>query len=319
MSVPIPNDSVEPVPNDSVEPVPSGRTRRWLLRGGAAAAGAAIVAAATPTAALAADGDSVTLGDENESTRNTTITIGAGGGSQEPALSLVNANGPSLFLEPLAADYAAALELGQVANTVLGPVMGVDTLQGLTTTFLVTGEDLADLPTPYPLPKPQRLLDTRTASGRSLVIRTSAGAYDSSFKLNPGAWLDVEIVADAGDVIIPGAYLNVTSTGAARAGYLTVYPPGDFPGISTLNFPGGMTIANGTFVAAGVVLGRYAVRVRAATTPTHVVLDLTGVSLRGRAPEPELAARSSEASRRTKLTSRFRSNLGERLRDLLAR
>ncbi|GAA3627380.1 hypothetical protein [Microlunatus ginsengisoli] len=304
-------------PSDPVGSDSRDLTRRWMLRGGVVATGAAVVAAMTPSAAMAADGDQVVLGGDNDASSATTIGIGGGAGSTDPALSLVNADGPSLHLEALAADYAAALELGQIANTVLGPLVGVDTLSGLSTTFLVTGIDLADLPTPHPLATPKRILDTRTSSGRSRVIRTSPGAYDSTFRLKAGAWLDVEVVVEGGDVIVPGAHLNVTSTGATSGGFLSVYPPGDFPGTSTVNYPGKMTIANGTFVGTGVVLGRYAVRVRA-SAPSHVVLDLTAVTIKGSAPEPA-AQQAARSSRRARISHRLRSRLSERLQDLLAR
>ena len=62
-------------------------------------------------------------GQSTSADSSTGIEIGGETGSADPALMLSNANGPSLFLEPLAADYTGELELGQIANTVLGPVL----------------------------------------------------------------------------------------------------------------------------------------------------------------------------------------------------
>ncbi len=295
-------------------------SRRWLLRGGVVAAGAAVVAAATPGAALAADGDPVELGAENAATAATSVTIGDAAGSTEPTLALQNADGPTLYLQPQVADYAAALELGQVANTELGPVLGVNSEFGPTTTYLATGVDLAAIPTPYPLPRPRRLLDTRTAAGRAGVIRTSSGAYDSAFRLKPGAWLDVEVAVEEADSRIPGAYLNVTATGTEAVGYLTAYPPGDFTGTSTVNFGKGATIANGTFVATGIVLGRFAVRVRASAA-SHVILDLTGVTIEGTVATPnnKAAAKARRTQPSGATSGRLRSTLAARVLGRLSR
>lgn len=97
-------------------------------------------------------------GAVTETSSKTGLRIGGNNGAGAPTLSLENANGPSLYLEPLDADFGGALELGQVANTTLGPVVGVDTEAGLSTTFLATGVDLADLPTPYALQTRSRAL-----------------------------------------------------------------------------------------------------------------------------------------------------------------
>src|SRR5690349_4359136 len=163
-------------------------TRRRLLRGSVLAAGAAGVAvAASALPAHAADGEPVLAGRQNAADATTTLTVGDG---SDPALALENGDGPSLYLQPLVAEFATELELGQIANTELGPIIGVDTTVGHATTFLATGVDLADLPTPYALPTPIRVLDTRTAAGRARVVRTSPNAFDSKFRLNRGAWLD---------------------------------------------------------------------------------------------------------------------------------
>ena len=298
-------------------------SRRWLLRGGAVAAGAAMVAAASPRTARAADGGPVELGAENTSTSPTTVTIGADSGSTDPTLALQNADGPTLYLQPQLADYAVALEIGQIANTVLGPVLGVDSEFGATTTYLVTGVDLAEVPTPYPLPKPRRLLDTQTEAGRSRVIRTSPNAYDHSFRLKAGAWLDLEVAVEESASRIPGAFVNVTATRPKATGQLTVYPPGDDPGTSTVSFTKGTSIANSAFCATGIVLGRFAVRVRT-TALTHVVLDLTGVSIQGTVSTPSAKSSTARREQHTPATaaavrSRLRSTLAARVLDRLSR
>ena len=212
-------------PTDELAPatIPVGIPRRGLLRGGAIAAGVAVggVAAAalsTPGTAHAADGDPVLAGDANEATATTGIKIGDTNGSEDPALSLENDNGPSLYLQPLAADFAGFMGLGQVANTTLGPVIGVNTEVGEATTFLATGVDLADLPTPVALNRPIRVLDTRTAAGRARVFASSPSPYDSAFRLKAGAYLDVEVSPVAGDFALPTVYLNVIAVDADGCG-----------------------------------------------------------------------------------------------------
>lgn len=291
--------------------------RRKLLRRSALLAGAAGVGAAvlsTPTRASAANGDPVVLGQTNAASSPTTMAINAAAGSHEPTLELRNNRGPSLALQPLAADFPGAMELGEIVNTELGPLIGVDSELGLATTYLVTGIDLADMPTPYPLPRPVRLLDTRTAAGRARVLRTSSGAWDASFRLKKGAWVDIEAVPVTNEYQVPGAWVNVVSVSSQANGNLAVYPPGTYPGTSTLNFTKGVTLANGAFVGTGIVAGRYAIRIRA-SQPSHVVLDLTGLVIKGTAPTPTAGQASGQAKRSSvaKLKRRLRSTLAERL------
>ena len=299
--------------------------RRSLLGRGAILAGAAGVAAVAfgpPQTAAAADGDKLTLGNGNNAESNTTgLSINAPVGSANPTLELRNASGPTLGLTALPADFSGALEMGQIANTELGPIIGVDSELGLTTTFLATGIDLADLPTPYPLPKPARLLDTRTSAGRVRILASSPGAFDSAGRLKASAWADIEAVAVTGEFETPGAWINATAAYPTGLGFLTVYPPGDYPGTSTVNYTKGVSIANGAFVATEIVAGRYAVRVRATGTATHVVLDLTGLLIKGSAPEAQAAVTSvpRTAAARTKLTRRLRSVLTERVRAAVTR
>ena len=313
------------VPADSSDRRAGLLGRRSLLGRGAilaGAAGVATVAFGAPQTAAAADGDNLTLGNDNNAESNTTgLSINAPVGSASPTLELRNASGPTLGLTALPADFNGALELGQIANTELGPIIGVDSELGLTTTFLATGIDLADLPTPYPLPKPARLLDTRTSAGRQRILASSPNAFDPTGRLKASAWADVEAVAVTGEFETPGVWINTTAATPIGAGYLTIYPPGDYPGTSTVNYTKGVSIANGAFVATEIVAGRYAVRVRAAVTATHVVLDLTGLLIKGSAPEAQsgVMAPQSTAAARKKLTRRLRSVLTERVRAAVTR
>ena len=144
---------------------PAETSRRLLLRGGAVAAGAAVLAAAAPTTARAADGDPANLGEDNDATTTTRISLSGTAAATTATVALENSDGPTLYLQPSASWQAPpVLEMGQIANTILGPVIGVDSFDaGLVTSYLATGVDLDDLPTPAALRKPIRLLDTRSA------------------------------------------------------------------------------------------------------------------------------------------------------------
>ena len=252
--------------------------RRGLLRGAAVAAGAAGAVAlgtARPQEAAATDGDMVLLGQAQSGLTTTTLRIEEEFRNSEPTLGLRNSNGPSLFLEPLAPEWDGELAVGAVANTTVGPLVGVEgDDSGPLTTYLATGLDLAALPLPVAI-TPTRLLDTRVAAGRSNILRSSPGAFDGSERLKGGAWVDVALDAADGGFTIAAAFLNLTSAKSAGAGHLTLCPPGPKPTPSSLNFAEGVTIANAAFVGVGVVGTHFAVRIFASTT-THVILDIAG-------------------------------------------
>ncbi len=305
------------------KPGEAGLDRRQLLRRSALFAGVAAVggtagALAAPGTANAADGDNVVAGATTTSTSQTTLQITGGG---TPTLSLKNDNGPSLFLQPLASDFPGQLDLGEVANTELGPLIGVDSELGQTTTYVATGIDLADLPTPYALPSPVRLLDTRTTAGRAKILRMSTSALDSSGRLRAGAWIDVSVEVATGEFQIDAAYTNLTVVGPAAGGYLSLYAPGNRPATSTLNFVARQVLANGTFVSTGIVLGHYAVRLYTSQL-THALIDLTGVTIRGSASTPTATAAkpgARAATTKAGVTSRLRSTVSERLWARLSR
>jgi hypothetical protein len=260
--------------------------RRLLLRGGAVLAGAAGIAVAGaamgPTAAHAADGDAALLGADNESETTTSLAIGGSKGSASPALSVSNPSGPVLKLDPVGDGYDGDLKLGELAVTRDGPEIGVYGAGGTAqTTFLATGLDLDQLPISVPI-EPERYLDTRSAKGREGIRTTSPGAVTANGQLKAGGWIDVAIVSTE-FVGLNAVFVNVTAVTPTTNGFIAVYPPGDRPNTSTLNFVKRQTIANSTFILTGVADEDddfYVVRIYS-TALTHVLLDLTGVSLLG--------------------------------------
>ena len=283
--------------------------RRNLLRGGAVLAGAAGVAAlgaVSAPRASAADGDPVVQGEENAATSTTSLRIGDPDGGADPTLALGNNDGPSLQLQALAGDWDGTLELGEIANTTLGPLIGVNDFDNqLATGYLATNFDLASISVAYAI-TPVRVLDTRTAGGRAGIVRTSTGALDANNRLKAGGWIDVGLTPADQNFTVESAFVNLTAVAPVAAGFLSVYVPGARPNTSTLNVMARQTLANGAFVGVDVVEDTFAVRIFSSTT-THVLLDLTGVSLNdvpGPGATPAARKASSAQVRRARVARR---------------
>lgn len=276
----------------TTEPAESSVNRRRLLHGGAVlagAAGAAVVSAVVaPSRAAAADGDPVVAGRGVTATSTTTLARNSTTGA---TLALQNSQGPSLYLEPLA-DTAQPrpLQVGQIVNTDVGPYIGVDYGDGPETTYLATGSDL--LPVPMAI-SPFRALATR--AGRAGVVGSSPGAFDAEGRLNANAWMDVAISYVEDGLQLDSVFVNVVASGPPRTGFLSVYPPGNWAGTSTLAFVTNQTISNQAFVPTVLVRGAYAIRVRASTA-THIIVDVTGVTVIPSASGAVAAAAKSTAS-----------------------
>lgn len=111
---------------------------------------------------------------------------------------------------------------------------------------------------------PARLLDTRPAS-------TVDHHFENTGKLTSGSVLELTVRGRGG---IPstatGVFINVTVSDTGAAGYLSVWPEGDWPGTSTVNFARQQTVANFAFVAIGSD-GR--IRVRVTDADAQVIVD----------------------------------------------
>lgn len=104
---------------------------------------------------------------------------------------------------------------------------------------------------------PTRVVDTRTTGG---II--GAGA---SRTIQVGGTNGVPANAEA-------VILNVTATGSLQPGFLTVHPCGAVPPTSTLNYPAGGTVANGTIVRLSAS-GQICVYAHSAS---HAIIDVGG-------------------------------------------
>ena len=139
----------------------------------------------------------------------------------------------------------------------------------------------APVPVPEPAPttessspsfsavRPARVLDTRGESPGAMRPVPVA-------RVQPGSPLVVDMSALPGGATpatgLAAVALNVVATDAAAAGYVTVYPCGEQPVVSSVNFVSGDVVANAVMApvsTAGLVCF-------AASTPVHLVVDLNG-------------------------------------------
>lgn len=127
---------------------------------------------------------------------------------------------------------------------------------------------------------PERLVDTRTADGRELIVASSASAFDSKHRLKKYAWIDVAVFPGDEEIALLSAFVNVGSRGSTKKGTLGVTGSGEArPEAWTLHYGKGAEVNNSAIapVVVNEETGVYLVRVYAGSV-THVVLDLTGVS-----------------------------------------
>lgn len=110
---------------------------------------------------------------------------------------------------------------------------------------------------------PERLLDTRTASG---------GA-----PLAAGATIDLNVETDEAPVEPTAAVLNVTAVSPARSGHVTAFPAGSTrPTASSLNFPAGRTVANLVIVPVTSVGDNQHMVSFHTNASTHLIVDVAG-------------------------------------------
>jgi hypothetical protein len=204
--------------------------------------------------AEASDGDALTMGADNEaaSTTNLTLagmaTLAADREGLPAALALTNESGPSLYLNPLPADWNGSLETGQILNTTRGPLIGIDREKRTFTTSLLTEEDVW---WPLVLSPPIRLVDTRTALGRQRVTLPSPLASDGRLRANSEMTIAIG-PTDAGLFDIPALQINLTVVKPKSYGHAVAYPGPERSDTSTLNFAKNRTVANAAFVGTSV-------------------------------------------------------------------
>ncbi len=284
--------------------------RRNLIRGGALAVGAAGASAAigalNATTAQAANGDAIVAGQTTTATAGTVLT---GHMIASAALTLNNTNGAALNLTPTTA--GPTMTVGNVVGRATGPEVVVDYGDGTELTYLATGFDLPPTTLAF---APERVMDTRSAAYRDLVMDASSSSwFDSSKRVKAGAWIDIPLASVQPGLDLSAVFLNVTAISAPSKGNLTVYPSGeDAPTASNLNYPATTSIANMCFVAPAVVGDAWCVRVKVNVAAVHVILDFSGAVGYFPSGNQEVAGRAAQA-RRQKLTAIRGESVGKRL------
>ena len=183
-----------------------------------------------------ADGDTLMIGADNEAASSTSLTLAnlsttAPDASEQAALALTNESGPSLYFNPLPADWNGNLETGQLLNTTRGPLIGIEYEEETLTTPLLTEQDVW---LPFVLPTPIRLLDTRTEEGRQRITQPSPLSADG--RLPAHTELTMWIAPTEEGFGIPAVNLNLTVVKPKAIGYAVTYPGPDRPNTSTVNF-----------------------------------------------------------------------------------
>jgi len=194
-------------------------------------------------------------------------------------------SGPNLRLTP-----SAATGMEPTASTVGGDLTA--TLGGLlwfTHNFSTTATpDIVSAPVHTEatanvyaaLEAPVRILDTRTAAGRASIVNAS-GNLDSKGRLKAGKTIAINL--DSLVYFAEAVFGNLTVTGMAAAGYLTVWSGATArPTASSIDFGATGSLAN--FVSSGTseysttILNVVAIYAEATT---HVILDVAGFTMPG--------------------------------------
>ncbi|SDU80769.1 hypothetical protein SAMN04488544_0254 [Microlunatus sagamiharensis] len=269
------------------DPVPSADDaalqRRRFLRGGAllaAAAGGAVAASASSAlpAAAAEPVEYVRLGGESTSSATTALSTS---GADLAALQVSNPLGAALRLVPVGENIPEyyGLPLGSVVNTEYGPFISVaDEDRGSFMTYLVTGEDLVDVPRSRAF-TPTRAWDSKKKQG-TVVGTSGSGALDSKGRLVKGHWVDVKVADTDLDTYPIAAFVTLGSSGSTKDGYLNVWGSGNRPsGTISLSFLKGKTLSGAAYSQLALNRGKKAFTVRVyASQTTYVTLDVSGLT-----------------------------------------
>ncbi len=158
-----------------------------------------------------------------------------------------------------------------VANAAIAPVSASGTVcffSSATTDLVVDINGWLASGAGFNAVSPRRVLDTRAGQSPNAVRQVAKQ------QVGGASVLEVEI-ADLPGVVpagISAASLNVTATGANAEGFVTIYPCGDRPEASNINYTAGHTTANAviTPLSASGTICVYA------QTPVDIVIDING-------------------------------------------
>ncbi|MEH1164924.1 hypothetical protein V6V47_06025 [Micromonospora sp. CPCC 205539] len=295
--------------------------RRLLRRAGTVAAGVAgttVVGAAVAAPAQAAPGDPVVQGATNAAGNSTTALTST---AASPTLRLANTSitnesdyalsGPALQLVPSGDFLNNDAPVGSVGVDQFGNYQVVSAQyegQALIDYVHTTGNSNRIVPI-----LPQRLVDTRSAAGRRLIVNPSSTTLDSSGRVRDGQTIHL----DLRDWVFYGDALfgNLTVTTAVASGFVQIFPygvprPTEF---STINYLTNQVISNSFMSGIGYDADFISVYVARAT---HVIIDVVAFVVGIGSVNPEVlpfaagaGARSAEsvAARAAKRTAAAKS------------
>jgi hypothetical protein len=247
--------------------------RRALLRRGGAivaatVAGAAAVEAVNAGGAQAAPGDPVIQGQSNDAAAaQTTLTSSAT--TSTLALANTGSHAPVKLAQQAFSSFtpAAGGELENLDGDLFytfdfGP--GIGPVQGFVYTEFTANQVVTIIP--------QRILDTRSSAGR-LHILNKTGNLDSSGRLLAGHTIRIDL--SSLEVAAASAFCNLTVAHPLTAGYMTLFPGGTRPNMSSINFTTNEVIAN--FAVTGTSTTDTVSIYSSATS--HVLLDITAFNV----------------------------------------
>ncbi len=254
--------------------------RKLLRRGGAAVvvglAGLGVAEVVSAGPASAASGDPLTLGAANDSGVDlTTLTTDADGG---PTLEIGN-TGQGAALRLTQVDYPTNDDLvvgsGDMSNYEGDLYFGTpyDDEGDAYPALVYTEANASQIITIIS----QRVLDTRSASGRK-NIKTTSKLLNKEGQVLAGKTITIKL---DNYVVLPGAVLgNLTAVDPASGGYAQLFAGGTRPLGSSVNFAAKQTVAN--FAVTGATFdsdtGSTTVSIYCSAT-THVILDITAFSV----------------------------------------
>jgi hypothetical protein len=251
------------------------------------------VAAAAAAPASAAAGAAVLQDTVNDAGASTTPTELDAANNTTPAFILTNTGvdtsttpngaGPALRLTPSAETVPAKSAVGGDLTATAGGDLWFTANFGTATAPVIVSAPVHTEATANvyaPLAAPNRILDTRTSAGRAHIVNPS-GNLDSSGRLLKGhtIFINLDSLVFFGEAV----FANVTVTGMAGAGFLTIWSGATArPLASSIDFGATGSLAN--FMSAGVAaFSATIVNVIAiyAQQTTHVILDVAGFVMPG--------------------------------------
>jgi hypothetical protein len=306
--------------------------RRALLgRGGVVAAGvvgAGAIGAVAASSAGAAAGDPVLQDTVNNAGSSTTPTELDASNNTAPAFILTNTGvdssnngaGPQLRLTQATGGINGPFE--PTASTTGGDLTATADGSLWFTHNFVSSSGSTLFPAPVHteatanvyagLATPSRVLDTRTAAGRSNIINASGNVGSTGLLTGKTIFIDLGGLVTFADNVIA----NFTVTGTTAGGFLTVWDgAGTKPATSNINWTKGQTIANLTSCVVGAVdfNGTTFENVIAifADTTTHVLMDVLAFTMPGfefaTGFQPAVATNGTRAARLKRAQAKLRA------------